>query len=60
LYRIITAASEKGEMLDIESNIESQPFTVGPVEITPLINRRIIVAIVSWQLEHMLDPLFTP
>jgi hypothetical protein len=36
LYGIITPASKKSEMLDVESNIKSQSFALGPVEVTRL------------------------
>src|SRR5882724_3754481 len=56
LGRICATPRKKGKLLDVEGDVESQPFAVGPTEVAALFNGRIVVAIVGRQLEHRLIP----
>src|ERR1700704_5677111 len=52
LGRVGGAAGQKGELLDVERDVESEPLAARPVEVASLLNRRIVIAVVGWQLEH--------
>ena len=42
----VTALSD-AELLDVERHVESEPLAIRPVEIAPLLDRRIVIAMVG-------------
>ena len=54
--RIVAAARHEREVLDIERHVKGKPLALGPSVIAPLLDRRIVITIMYWQLEHCPTP----